>query len=1372
MSRFHLYRGYVGLAAALLLAVSLISLGSVVALASAVTWIEDPANPVYDPASHRAYYPCVLYDADQFSGHGASSYYKMWYGGYNDPATGVHNEAITYSDDGVTWSAPVEMQGIAATGYHAKVVYVPGGYVVGVTTYYYKMWYWTGSMTYSINDLRTADSTDGVNWDNDQVLTQDAVMPLVTGVSPDWNRGSYGPVSVLYNPSATNTGSDPFNYTFSMYYDGTTGGLEVIGLGYSADGNHWTRYGSNPVLDHGNPGDWDSDYVTNGTVIPDVNGEWHMWYSGSGPSGGGNEGIGYATSPDGINWTRDPNNPQLSKDDGVAWRDVRTYTPSVLYSATGFDGHGGNTLLKMWFSGRTNTPSTNYAVGYAERTNIIPVGPTRRYTTIQSALDAAFPGDIIEVDPGTYNEQLYVNKALTVRSTSGAASTIIDGLDTWPYVVRLRTSDITFEGFTVTNPEYAGGSDASGIIVTESSTISGVRIADCVVHDIGTPTRSPVVYGSVGINLGQCSNVEVDNCEIYNIKHGHTGNTWAHGISIWGNGAGKYATNIYIHDCDIHDVSSPNGRDAGICMQSDMNGVTIQDNTITDTGEYGVDTWDDWGSSYAPILVGGNTISGASAAGVNMVFPGDNTITANDISGCGVGILVGSAAQVTSLRYNSFGGNTTYAIDNQSSNTLDAVWCYWNSPHGPSYGSVTYGDAFSGDLDWRPYLNAPYGGTPPLSPVQVTTTSPLPAGAQGTPYSIDMAATGGSSPYGWFTYEGTLPPGLSLSAGGTLSGTPTASGTFTFTVEAADGQQGDFKQFNLDIGGSPAALNLVKTSNPPGAIARGQVITYTLSLRNDGDTATSGARLSDAIPTYTSYVSHTTTLNGERIPDTGSMTPLASGMAVNSPGATSGVIAPGAEAVVTFMVQVGNDLPLGASIRNTASGEASGIPPLEASCVNGSSAQLPATWYFAEGSTQPGFDEYILLSNMGDGDMAVAIAYITEGGTEKTTQHLVPPHSRRTIYVNAEMPGETGVAAIVTGEDNLICERSMYYQHNGINGGDDVIGANAPSIDLFFAEGFTGTPGSPFEEWLLLLNPNPDASLVTIDYLFSGGETMRREYAVPGRRRVSINVDTEVGEGREVSARIRSELPLVAERAMYFVYNGVWPGGHNGMAATGARNDWYLAEGYTGWEGSQFDEWILVANENGQPAAVTVTYMFPDGSTRVVEHVAAARSRMTVSADAEVGQGQMVSAHVHSDVPVVVERAMYFAYRDAWQGGHNCLGATLPASEFYFAEGYTGNPGSQFQTWVLIQNTSPEAKTAAIDYILYSGDVITQELELPPNSRSTVYANQVLEQESLEFSMRVSSKDGSPTLLAERAMYFSYMGSFGISQGGHDVVGY
>ncbi len=1346
-----------------LLALSMLVLPISRALASDVNWKEYPSNPVYGPpASARAYYPCVLYDPNQFSGHGAANYYKMWFRGNSSGQF----ERVVFSDDGINWSGVTDVSGIASEGYHAKIVYIPGA-----GPYYYKIWYWDASVSiYSINAIRTADSVDGVAWVNDQVLTQDPAHQLVTGVWPDWNTGSYGPVSVLYNPSASNTGSNPFDYTFAMYYDGTTGGVEVTGLGYSADGNYWTRYGTNPVLGLGAPGSWDSDYVTNGTVIPAIGGVWRMWYSGSGPSGGGNEGIGYATSPDGINWTKYSGNPIMHKNDGVPWRNERTYTPSVIYSASDFDGHGPATKFKMWFTGLTGL--TTYAIGYAERNNIIPVGPTREYKTIQDAINHSFPGDILQVDAGTYNENVMINKAITVESVSGAASTTINGLDGDAYVVQIESSNVVFDGFTVTNPEYTDGSDASGIVLTASSAYGNVHITNNIVHDIGTLTRSPVSYGTVGINLAQCHDVEVDHCEVYNIGNGNVGDTWAQGFSIWGNDASTLASNINIHDCNIHDVSSPNAKDSGIGIQGNVSGIVIRNNTITNTGEYGVDTWDIWGGEYSPTTIDGNDISGASTAGVKMLYPGANAITGNTISQCGSGILITPTGGVSSLQFNNLSNNTNFGIENQSAATIDASWCYWGSPHGPSYDSVSYGDAFSGNLGFEPYLNVPYAGTPPATPIGIVTPSPLAAGVRNTAYSVTLAASGGTAPYTWFVYKGSPPPGLNLSTNGLLSGVPTAAGAFNFSIEAADGRQADFKQFSLNITAPDLKIRLEKTSSPTGSVTRGEVLTYTLRLANDNSAAISGSKLTDAIPSFTGYVTHSTSLNGVLIPDIGESTPLVGGMTVNSPGEPSGVVAPGEEALVTFMVQVGSDLPLGAEIRNVATAKADGIAPVEASCVNSSSADLPGTWYFAEGSTQRGFDEYILMSNMSDSDMPVMITYIPQGGSEKSSDHVVPAHSRQTIYVNAEMPNQTGLAAIVNGSPGLICERSMYYQHNGIGGGDDVIGANSPSLDLFFAEGFTGSKTSPFEEWILILNPGLITANFSIDYLYPGGGSAQKEYSVGAHQRLSINVDQEIGEGHEVSARIRSDQPLVAERSMYFRYNNKWPGGHTGMAATGVRNDWYLAEGYTGWKGSQFDEWILVSNQNDASTPVVVTYMFPDGTTKDITYNASAHSRLTISVDGDLGEGQMVSAHVHADLPIVVERAMYFNYRDKWAGGHNSLGATSPSSELYFAEGYTGNSGSQFETWLLIQNTSAEDKTARVEYILTSGEIITQDIQVGAHSRTTISANQVLAKPSLEFSIRVSSLDGSATLLAERAMYFSYLGSFGTAQGGHDVAGY
>src|SRR5713101_8034549 len=64
------------------------------------------------------------------------------------------------------------------------------------------------------------------------------------------------------------------------------------------------------------------------------------------------------------------------------------------------------------------------------------------------------------------------------------------------------------------------------------------------------------------------------------------------------------------------------------------------------------------------------------------------------------------------------------------------------------------------------------------------TTSSLPDGTVGSPYSAALAAAGGSPPYTWALTAGSLPAGLSLATStGAISGTPTTAGTSSFTVQ-------------------------------------------------------------------------------------------------------------------------------------------------------------------------------------------------------------------------------------------------------------------------------------------------------------------------------------------------------------------------------------------------------------------------------------------------------------------------------------------------------------------------------------------------------------------------------------------------------------
>ncbi len=73
-----------------------------------------------------------------------------------------------------------------------------------------------------------------------------------------------------------------------------------------------------------------------------------------------------------------------------------------------------------------------------------------------------------------------------------------------------------------------------------------------------------------------------------------------------------------------------------------------------------------------------------------------------------------------------------------------------------------------------------------ICPVVTVSTTTLPAAIQGAPYSQTLASTGGASAYAYTIASGSLPAGLTLSSAGIISGTPTTTGTVSFTVRTTD----------------------------------------------------------------------------------------------------------------------------------------------------------------------------------------------------------------------------------------------------------------------------------------------------------------------------------------------------------------------------------------------------------------------------------------------------------------------------------------------------------------------------------------------------------------------------------------------------------
>jgi hypothetical protein len=87
------------------------------------------------------------------------------------------------------------------------------------------------------------------------------------------------------------------------------------------------------------------------------------------------------------------------------------------------------------------------------------------------------------------------------------------------------------------------------------------------------------------------------------------------------------------------------------------------------------------------------------------------------------------------------------------------------------------------------------------APVAITTSSPLPIGTVSVAYNQTLTATGGTTPYTWSIFSGSLPSGLTLvGSTGVITGTPTSAGTASFTVRVTDNNQlSATKQFGLTI---------------------------------------------------------------------------------------------------------------------------------------------------------------------------------------------------------------------------------------------------------------------------------------------------------------------------------------------------------------------------------------------------------------------------------------------------------------------------------------------------------------------------------------------------------------------------------------------
>ncbi len=120
---------------------------------------------------------------------------------------------------------------------------------------------------------------------------------------------------------------------------------------------------------------------------------------------------------------------------------------------------------------------------------------------------------------------------------------------------------------------------------------------------------------------------------------------------------------------------------------------------------------------------------------------------------------------------------------------------------------------------------------------------------------------------------------------------------------------------------------------------------------------------------------------------------------------------------------------------------------------------IPSTWYFAEGYTGSGFDEWITIQNPNAAAAHVLVTYYTPSGHPGGAQpHRARQQSRYNIYVNTDLGPGLENSFKMESDQPVICERPMYFRYVGTGGhdwrgGSDAMGSTHLSRQLVLRGG-------------------------------------------------------------------------------------------------------------------------------------------------------------------------------------------------------------------------------------------------------------------------------------------------------------------------------
>ena len=354
----------------------------------------------------------------------------------------------------------------------------------------------------------------------------------------------------------------------------------------------------------------------------------------------------------------------------------------------------------------------------------LTVGTDGQYATIQQAVNAAKPGDIVRVAPGTYTENVVVDKSLTITAASGRPT--VQAADASKDVFLVTSPGVRIDGLTI-----AGG--ASGVQIQGTS--------KCVVTNIVARNNVRGVYLSHGTENEISKNNLADNS--YGVYgDGASSNTISSNVATGEKGTGAtLGDGIFLNYGDSNKITDNNlsaNHVFGISMYTSTRNI-ISDNTMTDNDRIGI-----------------------------RIGPGsnNNTITRNTIARNGIYQLSAQDFPASGILIVSATGNQIYLNNfiSQPSALVGASAAILNSPEKlvytfngverTSYMSNFYSDYTGTDANGTGIGSTPsaYGDKFPLIqsvtsygtiiPVSAATPTPSPQSQNSTTVSDNQSISG------------------------------------------------------------------------------------------------------------------------------------------------------------------------------------------------------------------------------------------------------------------------------------------------------------------------------------------------------------------------------------------------------------------------------------------------------------------------------------------------------------------------------------------------------------------------------------------------------------------------------------------------------